>query len=748
MKDYKYLKFTKRIDRRSPKNEGDMESPILRENWLSRDGVLKRPKGTEALQYYQQYGYDSYVVLLMHFRDTFKDEIGSTPTVYEDARIDRTDGAFGAVGCGLFDGTGDYVSFADSANWYFGSSDFTIDFRVKFADLTNAQVIIGQYEDANNYWYIMKDSNANDNKLSIKFVDGGGGKGEYVMTNAWSVDTAAWHQVEFNRNGASATLLIDGISFALTETTAFGANDVGDMAAALIIGQQNSGSYLNGRLDELRISKGIARHTTDFTLPMGEYEPDTGTGTLTSAVTWMRRYYTLETGQISPRTFAYTQDGKIWLVDDISKTVKLVKEGLNTQVYPKSWVFKTTEQYYLYLVDGRDTYKFDGNNDNNFEKLDLEDVDGNSIEPIDVMEHRDRLFLLTKTSLKISANLDPDTFDSATDSADIIVGSGQGLNKALGKIENRLFVGTSIGIYGLTGDVISALAPTFELELVDSRKTVSSRGFLSVENGIAFIADDLELYSFNGHSSQMLSYSEKLSDFINPNLEMLERMDSIFEDDYAKFSFVETGVSVPRLEIWYDTLNQQIDFVRGRNVGCYMRSDRTRETDYGQIGRSDVPEIMWVDRGAKFGTHNIVTQLWTRDLTFFKGMNLRFGAFYPEFEPTGDRSMMFTYFLDGRVGIVYQFPSGTYTGDVAPTFDQSLRGEYEVGARYTKHSGIIMFQQQNQFIDRIRPKIKYSRGTSISFLIIDSAEAEKSNFLGMGIEFIVKHMKKGRLVSK
>ena len=42
-----FLKFTGKIDRRSPPDEGDASDPVLRENWLARDGILKKPNGTE-----------------------------------------------------------------------------------------------------------------------------------------------------------------------------------------------------------------------------------------------------------------------------------------------------------------------------------------------------------------------------------------------------------------------------------------------------------------------------------------------------------------------------------------------------------------------------------------------------------------------------------------------------------------------------------------------------------------------------
>lgn len=744
---YNYLKFTGRINRQFPRNEGDFSSPLERENWLSRSSRLKKPKGTERLKYYSAYTFDSYTKLLLHFQDTFKDELGAVPTAYEEAYILKTDGAFGSIGCGDFDGTGDYVSFPDSTDYYFGTGDFTIDWYSKFDDLTNAQNIIGQYVDATHYWYIQKGTAAAGNKWRVYFINGTA-KADYIMTSSWAnAKVGDWFHIEVVRSTTSIKLYIKGVLQTLTETTAIAANDVGNLAAVLIIGQQNSTNYLNGKLDELRISKGIARHTAAFTPPNDQYEPDTGTTALTSIPTWEGRYYTDETGQVSPRTYCYTQDGKLFIVDDVNKIIREIETGLNLGAYPKSWMVKTGEQYYLYLVDGLNLYKFDGNNDNKFEKVTVEDANGDPVKPIDLIEHKDRLCLISANYMFMSANLDFDTFDSATDSLQIIIGSGKGENISLGKIEDRLFILTTEGIFALIGDLISALAVTFEIEKVDDRKALPGRSPFIVEQAIVFLADDLELYAFNGNSSKMLSYDEKLSDYVNPKLVMLKKCVSTYEDNYYKLSFVERGQSVPRLEVWWDSVELKCEFVRGRNVACYLSHiDRTKEDYYMQMGRSDVPALVWADRGGTFDGQPIINKLWTRDITPQKGMNVRFLSFYPEFEPTGDRNMTFTYFLDGRIGVTYQFPAGTYPGQDTPTFVQNMRGEYEVDARYTRPEGIVMFSNQQQFIDSVTPRILYSRGTSISFLIIDNTPEEKSNFLGMGIEFIVKQMKKSKKV--
>lgn len=170
---------------------------------------------------------------------------------------------------------------------------------------------------------------------------------------------------------------------------------------------------------------------------------------------WMGRYHTIEAGQTSPKTFVYTQDGAISLLDDQLGTSTVVKQLLNQNARPRSWLFKTDQQTKMFLVDGVTLFQYDGNNNNTFDTVALLDSTGASVKPIDLIEHKDRLFVISKTSLFVSKNLDPEVFDDATDSIQIIVGSGKGENLALGKIEDKLYILNTEGIFILDGDVIS-----------------------------------------------------------------------------------------------------------------------------------------------------------------------------------------------------------------------------------------------------------------------------------------------------
>ena len=101
---------------------------------------------------------------------TFTDAIGThTVTAVGNAQIDTAQYKFGGAS-GLFDGTGDYLTIPDHADFNFGAGDFTIDFWVRFNAINTAQAFISQTEDANNQWVFRIDAT---NTVEIYFADNG-----------------------------------------------------------------------------------------------------------------------------------------------------------------------------------------------------------------------------------------------------------------------------------------------------------------------------------------------------------------------------------------------------------------------------------------------------------------------------------------------------------------------------------------------------------------------------------------------
>jgi len=201
------------------------------------------------------------------------DDIAHQPTLIGTAQIDSAQKKFGR-GSLLLDGNSDYVTIPDSEDWSFGVEDFTIDFWVRFNAIDKSQIFVEQYEDGSNRWFFQVDAN---NKLFAYWQIGDIVKGRYASVSALpGIATDTWFHIAFVRNGTTALAFCNGASVPLTEVVPFSGNDVGKLSAVLTIGRYIASPtyYLDGWLDEFRISKGIARWTSNFTVPDKAYVPD------------------------------------------------------------------------------------------------------------------------------------------------------------------------------------------------------------------------------------------------------------------------------------------------------------------------------------------------------------------------------------------------------------------------------------------------------------------------------------------
>jgi len=219
-------------------------------------------------------GIDSYTVLNLHGdgddqSTTIPDSGGGancphTVTCVNQAQIDTAQKEFG-TGSILFDGTGDYLTLADSDDWDFGSGDFTIDFWVRFNDNTIKSTFYSQTVDDNNRVYFGKGA---DGYLYFSARLAGVTIGYYCddAAAAFSWANNTWYHLACVRNGATTYIFINGTSRTLTEYAAFGTQSCPNLAHTLEIGRYSAGDgEVNGWIDEFRISKGVARWTENFT---------------------------------------------------------------------------------------------------------------------------------------------------------------------------------------------------------------------------------------------------------------------------------------------------------------------------------------------------------------------------------------------------------------------------------------------------------------------------------------------------
>lgn len=215
-------------------------------------------------------GADSYTKLLLHADGgngtTVLQDFAYTPhvmTANGNAAISTAQKKFG-TGSMVFDGDGDFYSAVDSADFEMGAGDFTMDLWVYPTSVTGNAGIVGK-----------GDSSAYGSFLIYR------GAGTYYFfatsaTGSWticaiSMGTATintWTHLAIVRNGSTFTSYNNGVA----QTTCSSSGTLLDDATALFIGKQYTGGvYFAGYLDEVRISKGIARWTANFTPPTQAY---------------------------------------------------------------------------------------------------------------------------------------------------------------------------------------------------------------------------------------------------------------------------------------------------------------------------------------------------------------------------------------------------------------------------------------------------------------------------------------------
>lgn len=213
------------------------------------------------------------VSLLMHMNGTnasttFTDSSGNafTATAYGNAQISTAESKFGNAS-GKFDGNGDYVQITSANALELGGGDFTIELwyyhdggNQTFAGLVGKGAVGSTASDA---W-------------SLEF----GGTGLIFVAwadNNQSIQCAkpadnAWHHVAVTRAGNTLRLFTDGT----VQSTLGGVSYTiaTNNSGPLVIG---GGAYapttrsFSGYIDELRITKGVARYTANFTAPTAPF---------------------------------------------------------------------------------------------------------------------------------------------------------------------------------------------------------------------------------------------------------------------------------------------------------------------------------------------------------------------------------------------------------------------------------------------------------------------------------------------
>lgn len=205
--------------------------------------------------------YISNVVLLCHGngtngQTTFTDSspVGRALTRLGDAQVSTTDSKFGG-GCILFDGTGDRVSASDSADFRFGTGDFTIEAWARLAS-TGAFRGIVRFEASGTPYHLRVTSG---NLLSW------GTTSDSVTSSPATLSANVWYHCAVTRASGSVRVFLNGSSSTPTTFT----TDLSGTSGTFYIG--GNGFLWDGRIEEVRVTKGVARYTANFVPPTAPF---------------------------------------------------------------------------------------------------------------------------------------------------------------------------------------------------------------------------------------------------------------------------------------------------------------------------------------------------------------------------------------------------------------------------------------------------------------------------------------------
>jgi len=226
---------------------------------------------------------DSYTVSLLHFNgangmQTFTDESGKTWTAHGAAYTDTTVYKFGSAS-GNFPGSSNWIDVPDNSDFHLGSGDFTIDFwmRLSTGSSGSEQRIAGQMDSS----FTLSSVSFYFYKLTDNTLNGGifAGSNSYIAHSDTALSENVWYHIALIRNANILTLYINGIAGSTTKDLT--GITVNNSSAHLSIGRLGdyADTYFTGFIDEFRLSKGVARWTTNFTPPTAEYPDAAATAT-------------------------------------------------------------------------------------------------------------------------------------------------------------------------------------------------------------------------------------------------------------------------------------------------------------------------------------------------------------------------------------------------------------------------------------------------------------------------------------
>lgn len=186
-----------------------------------------------------------------------------------NAQISTSVKKFG-TGSMYFDGSGDYLTRPNSDLNNLGTGDFTIElwFKSDTGTMNTHACLVASYSNPTSGSWAFKAQSGTSGY--IEFASYGPSWNDWITTTNIAADQA-WHHCAATRSGNTLRIFVDGTVRGTWDIS--GANSFTGGGHPLTIGfmAQDPTSYINGNIDDVRITRGIARYTANFTPPTAPF---------------------------------------------------------------------------------------------------------------------------------------------------------------------------------------------------------------------------------------------------------------------------------------------------------------------------------------------------------------------------------------------------------------------------------------------------------------------------------------------
>jgi hypothetical protein len=188
-------------------------------------------------------------------------------TAVGNAQISTAQSKFGGSSI-AFDGNGDQLTVPTDEAFTLGSSGtYTVELWFYAAGAQTSFAVLASTFDNFNTLFANRWGLVINNTGGLTWYDSGGsGAGSLYSLSA--ISTNQWNHVAITGSGSTVTMWLNGIS----QGTMSGAKNY-TTSSSLKVGYVLNAAYFNGYIDDLRITKGVARYTANFTPPTAPF-PD------------------------------------------------------------------------------------------------------------------------------------------------------------------------------------------------------------------------------------------------------------------------------------------------------------------------------------------------------------------------------------------------------------------------------------------------------------------------------------------